>query len=243
MKIVFITGAGISAESGIPTYRDAMGLWKTLDPMEVAHIDGWNRNPEKLIDFHNKLRSNINSSEPNQAHNLIAKLEEDHDVHVITTNVDELHESAGSTNVLHIHGSINEYCKEEDRTYVERIPLDAEIELHKRTMDGSFLRPNVVWFGEDVIDYYKASRIVSDADMLVVVGSSLNVPPSCYLVDECSSVCNMVFINPEGSQSFRHGDVAITEKATSGMEILNNLIKNDMETINNGAILPVNPST
>jgi NAD-dependent deacetylase len=225
MKIVFVTGAGISAESGIPTYRDALGLWKTLDPNEVAHIDGWNADPEKVITFHNQLRDNINTCHPNTAHTLIAELEKEHDVHVITTNVDDLHERAGSTNVLHIHGNINEYCKEEDKSYTEKIPLNAKIELHKRSMDGDYLRPNVVWFGEDVPNYDIASSIVKKADMLVVVGSSLEVPPSCYLVDEARSKCHKVFINPEGSQHFKLGDTAIADKATTGMGLFKEALK------------------
>lgn len=180
--IVVLSGAGISADSGLATFRDAGGLWEGYNIEEVATIDGWHRDKEKVLDFYNMRREQVFNAEPNAGHHAIANLEEEFDVTVVTQNVDNLHERAGSTYVLHLHGLLSEARSEDDPDFVIEIGSEP-IELGDKAPDGSQLRPNVVWFGEPVPMIEKAVEAVVDADIFIVVGTSLAVYPAAGLVN------------------------------------------------------------
>ena len=172
-KIVVLSGAGISAESGIKTFRDADGLWEGHDIMEVASPEGFAKNPELVLDFYNKRRAQLLEVQPNLAHEILAELEHNFEVHIITQNVDDLHERAGSTNVLHLHGELLKVRS----IYNDQIILDWKTDLFLGDVDqfDNQLRPNIVWFGEEVPAMNTALEIVEQADILVVIGTSLQV--------------------------------------------------------------------
>lgn len=180
--IVVLSGAGISADSGLATFRDAGGLWEGYNIEEVATIDGWHRDKEKVLDFYNMRREQVFNAEPNAGHYAVADLEEKFDVTVVTQNVDNLHERAGSTNVLHLHGLLSEARSEHDPDLVTEIGSKS-IHLGDKASDGSQLRPNVVWFGEPVPMIEKAVESVMEADIFIVVGTSLAVYPAAGLVN------------------------------------------------------------
>jgi NAD-dependent deacetylase len=180
-KLVVLTGAGISAESGLKTFRDSDGLWEGYDIEDVATPMAWKRNPQLVLEFYNYRRRNVLDAEPNAAHYGLAQLEKDFDVHIITQNIDDLHERAGSTNVLHLHGEIFKMRSEEDESLIYEIKGD--IKLGDKAGDGAQLRPHIVWFHEAVpmMDY--AVPVVRNADLFVVVGTSLVVYPAAGLVN------------------------------------------------------------
>lgn len=181
--IVFLTGAGISAESGIQTFRDCNGLWNNYNVEDVASIDGWHRNPQLMLEFYNKRRFDLLGVEPNDAHRAITKLQEKYRVVVITQNVDDLHERAGTDMVLHLHGELRKVCSSADKeTCVHELPLDIPIHIGDKAEDGSQLRPYIVWFGEDVPRFSDACNIVQSADIFVVIGTSLEVYPAASLI-------------------------------------------------------------
>lgn len=181
LHIVVLSGAGISADSGLATFRDAGGLWEGYKIEEVASIDGWHRDKEKVLDFYNMRREQVFKADPNSGHQAIADLEEDFDVTVVTQNVDNLHERAGSTNVLHLHGLLSEARSEDNPDLVTEIGSNS-IQLGDKASDGSQLRPNIVWFGEPVPMIEKAVEAVVEADIFIVVGTSLAVYPAAGLV-------------------------------------------------------------
>ncbi len=180
-KVVVLTGAGISAESGISTFRDADGLWEGHDVMEVASPMGWERDQKLVLDFYNKRRRQLKNVHPNTAHKALKDLEEKYEVYIITQNVDDLHERAGSSNVIHLHGEI----KKVRSTFNEELILDWEGDLNQ----GDFcehnhqLRPHVVWFGEGVPMMQPAMEITQNADVLMVIGTSMQVYPAAGLLD------------------------------------------------------------
>lgn len=181
-KIVVLSGAGISAESGIPTFRDSNGLWEGYDVMEVATPQGWNKNPALVLDFYNQRRKRALEVQPNRGHEILAELEKDFDVTVVTQNVDNLHERAGSSHVIHLHGSLFESRSCEDETLV--YPIDGwELKLGDLCEKGSQLRPNIVWFGEMVPLMEVAAEHASKADIFIVVGTSMVVYPAAGLID------------------------------------------------------------
>lgn len=181
--IVFLTGAGISAESGIPTFRDGNGLWNNHNVEDVASIEGWKRNPELVLDFYNQRRADLMKAQPNNAHLAITKLQKKYNVIVLTQNVDDLHERAGTDLVLHLHGELGKVCSSANKEeWVYELPLDVPIRMGDKAEDGSQLRPYIVWFGEDVTNIQDACNIVQQADIFVVVGSSLEVNPAALLV-------------------------------------------------------------
>lgn len=180
-QIVVLTGAGISAESGLKTFRDSGGLWEGHSIDEVASIDGWLKNKEKVLDFYNKRREQAFSAIPNPAHIAIQSLESHFDVTVITQNVDDLHEKAGSTNVIHLHGLLREARSENDPDVVIDIGGNP-IQVGDLASDGSQLRPNIVWFGEPVPMIEMAAGWVRKADIFIVVGTSLAVYPAAGLI-------------------------------------------------------------
>lgn len=180
-KIVVLTGAGISAESGLKTFRDSDGLWEGYDVTEVATPHAWRKNPALVLDFYNMRRRDVAKAEPNAAHNGLAGLEDDFDVQIITQNIDDLHERAGSTRVLHLHGEIFKMRSESDENLVYDIRED--ILPGQLAADGAQLRPHIVWFEEPVPLIAEAVPLVRAADIFVVVGTSLVVYPAAGLVD------------------------------------------------------------
>jgi NAD-dependent deacetylase len=184
-KIVVLTGAGISAESGIATFRDSNGLWEGHDVMEVASPEGWRRNPALVLDFYNQRRKQAQTVEPNAAHYGLAKLEEKYNVVIVTQNVDNLHERGGSTNVIHLHGELFKSRSTLDPRLV--YDMDGwEIKLGDKCEKGSQLRPHIVWFGESVPLIETAAREASAADIFMIIGTSLLVYPAAGLMDYVS---------------------------------------------------------
>jgi NAD-dependent deacetylase len=180
-RIVVLTGAGISAESGLKTFRDTDGLWEGYEVTEVATPRGWRKNPSLVLDFYNMRRRDVAKAEPNAAHLGLAELQTDFDVHIITQNIDDLHERAGNTHVLHLHGEIFKMRSEHDETLVYEIRED--ILLGQQAEDGAQLRPHIVWFEEPVPMIEQAVPLVRSADIFIVVGTSLVVYPAAGLVD------------------------------------------------------------
>jgi NAD-dependent deacetylase len=180
-KLVVLTGAGISAESGLRTFRDSDGLWEGFDVTEVATPRGWRKNPQLVLDFYNERRKNVAEATPNAAHYGLAALEKDFDVTIITQNIDDLHERAGSTNVLHLHGEIFKMRSEWDATLITEIRGD--IKMGDTAADGAQQRPYIVWFEEPVPKIEEAVPIVFSAEIFVVVGTSLVVYPAAGLVN------------------------------------------------------------
>ena len=178
--IVVLSGAGISAESGLKTFRDSDGLWNGYDVYEVASPQGWTKNPQLVLDFYNDRRRDVAAALPNAAHMGLAELEKDFDVTIITQNIDNLHERAGSTKVLHLHGEIFKMRSEDDENIFFEIKGD--INLGDKAADGAQLRPHIVWFGEVVPMIEKAAALLQDCDYFVVVGTSLQVYPAASLL-------------------------------------------------------------
>lgn len=216
-KLVVLSGAGISAESGISTFRDSNGLWEGHDVMDVASPEGWRRNKELVIDFYNQRRKNVVSSQPNQAHTLLAKLEDHYDVHIVTQNVDDLHERAGSTQVLHLHGEIRKSRSTRDERLI--YPVEGwELNVGDTCELGSQLRPHIVWFGEMVPAMEQAMEIVMKADVFLVIGTSLVVYPAAGLMDYVAAEVPKYLIDPQLPQVRNIQNLmAIQEKGTVGM--------------------------
>jgi NAD-dependent deacetylase len=224
-KIVFLTGAGVSRESGIKTFRDEDGLWEGYSVDEVASIQGWRKDKEKVLKFYNERRSQLDTVEPNEAHKLIVELEKNHEVVVITQNVDDLHERGGSSNVIHLHGELRKMCSSINKS--KTLPFDKDIKIGDKHEDGSQLRPYIVWFGEDVPKMFEAVKHVMDADILVVVGTSLEVYPAAGLTEYVKKSCLLYYIDPKPSNNTPSIENFITIKkvATEGMVELINMLK------------------
>lgn len=222
-KITVLTGAGVSAESGLGTYRDNGGLWDNYDPMEVASIEGWCRNRKLVLDFYNKQRANLKNARPNAAHRAIASLEDRADVTVITQNVDNLHERAGSTHVIHLHGEVTKVRPEYgvyDENFSEKEVFDIgydEVKLGDKAPNGSQLRPHIVFFGEAVPKLEKAIDIVSAADILLIVGTSLQVYPAAGLYRYAGPDTRIFIIDPADVPLSEPRIIHIRDVATSGM--------------------------
>ncbi|PVX51756.1 NAD-dependent deacetylase [Balneicella halophila] len=197
--LVVLSGAGISAESGIKTFRDADGLWEGYDVMEVASPIGWEKKPELVLKFYNDRRRQLLEVKPNTAHKTLKELEKNFKVSIITQNVDNLHERAGSKNVLHLHGELlkSRSTKNEKLIY----DCDKDIMLGDKAEDGGQLRPHIVWFGEAVPEMHKAAKIVETADILLVIGTSLQVYPAASLIDYLPDGKPIYIIDPK-----RHED-------------------------------------
>ncbi len=194
-RIVFLTGAGVSAESGLATFRGMNGLWENHRVEEVASPEAWHRNPELVLRFYNERRRQVLAAEPNAAHRAMAHLEQFHDVTVITQNVDDLHERAGSTDILHLHGEIRKSRSTRNPNLVYAIE-GTELAIGDRCELGSQLRPHIVWFGEPVPMIERAIEIIPTADRLIIVGTSLQVYPAAGLVDYASPSCEVFYIDP-----------------------------------------------
>lgn len=180
-KLVVLTGAGISAESGLQTFRDSDGLWEGYNVYEVATPRGFAANPQLVLDFYNMRRKDVANALPNDAHKGLAALEKDFEVHIITQNIDDLHERGGSNNVLHLHGEIFKMCSAQNKQ--KTFDIRSDIKLGDLAEDGSQLRPFIVWFEEEVPMLEKAVHIAADADIFVVIGTSLQVYPAAGLIN------------------------------------------------------------
>ena len=216
-KLIVLTGAGISQESGIQTFRDADGLWNNYRIEEVASPEAWERDPELVLEFYNLRRKQLYEVEPNQAHLLLAELEKDFEVQIITQNVDDLHERAGSTRVLHLHGELKKARStvDEDLVYVLD---DWELKMGDLCEKGSQLRPHIVWFGEAVPNIMRATALVKQADIFLVIGTSLQVYPAAGLMQYVPSRVAKYLIDPEARPQYHVPNLTIIrEKATSGM--------------------------
>ncbi len=193
-KIVILTGAGISAESGINTFRGSDGLWEGHDIYEVASPEGWKRNPELVLDFYNKRRAQLHDVIPNEAHFAISELSKSHHVHVITQNVDDLHERAGNPNITHLHGELRKVRSELDQSYV--IPFEGDLFLGDLCPKGHQLRPHIVWFGEAVPMIDEAIQIIHDSDEVWIIGTSMKVYPAAGLVSYAPPSSQIIYIDP-----------------------------------------------
>jgi NAD-dependent deacetylase len=219
-NLVILTGAGISAESGISTFRDANGLWENHDIMEVASIDGYLRNPQLVQDFYNQRRKQLFDVEPNLAHYYLAELEEDFNVTIITQNVDDLHERANSSNIIHLHGELRKARSEKDENLI--INWDKDIKIGDLAMDGNQLRPHIVWFGEMVPMIEKAIDEVQQAGILLIIGTSMQVYPAASLKDYTKPNTPIIYIDP--SLITDNTLIHILKKATQSLDDLKNLL-------------------
>ncbi|MBE6231528.1 MAG: NAD-dependent deacylase [Bacteroidales bacterium] len=232
IKITVLTGAGVSAESGISTFRDSDGLWENHDVRDVASIEGWQRNPFLVMDFYNARRAQLADVRPNPAHMAIAALEEEFEVTVVTQNVDNLHERAGSTKVIHLHGELTkvrpENCCNEYDGFSEETVFDVgfePVQIGDVAPNGAQLRPHIVWFGEAVPKIDQAVDAVESADILLIVGTSLQVYPAAGLYRYARVDTPIYIIDPK-DVSVRDGRVThIKDVATKGMETFKNILK------------------
>ena len=219
-KLVVLTGAGISAESGIKTFRDADGLWEGHNVMDVASPEGWQRDKELVLDFYNQRRRQLHEVKPNQGHIVLAELENDFDVHIITQNVDNLHEQAGSTKVLHLHGELLKVRSTKNEDYV----LDWQHDLVIGDVDdkGNQLRPHIVWFGEMVPALEEAVNITEQADYVAVIGTSLQVYPAASLMHYAKPNIPVFYIDPRPASinGLQNPLEIIPMNATEGVPLL-----------------------
>lgn len=223
-KLVVLTGAGISAESGIRTFRDMGGLWEEYDVMEVASPQAWENNPELVQKFYNERRKQLYEVSPNQGHIALAQAEKDYDVYIITQNVDDLHESAGSTKVLHLHGELKKSRSSIDPYLIYDIDR-WELKMGQLCEKGSQLRPHIVWFGEAVPSMMDAIQLAKDADIFAVVGTSLNVYPAAGLIDYAPGKTPIYLVDPNDVPvKTWHEVVFIKEKSSTGVPKMLNLI-------------------
>ncbi|MBN1182484.1 MAG: NAD-dependent deacylase [Bacteroidales bacterium] len=219
-KLVVLTGAGISAESGIKTFREMGGLWEEYDIMEVASYDGWKNNPGLVLHFYNERRKKLLDAEPNKGHIGLVELEKYFDVQIITQNVDDLHERAGSKNVLHLHGELKKARSTVDPDLIYEIK-GWKLKLGDKCKKGSQLRPHVVWFGEDVPAIEEAIEIVKTADIFVVIGTSMFVYPAAGLIDYVKEGVPIYMIDPNDINAILYKNVEfIKEKASVGVAVL-----------------------
>lgn len=199
-KIVVLTGAGMSVESGLKTFRDADGLWENYPVQKVATHEGWEADPTYVTNFYNMLRKKCAGVKPNEGHRLVAQLEERYDVTVVTQNVDNLHEMAGSTKVIHLHGELMKVCSSRDvddpRYHIQLTPENCEVEPGTKAGDGSLLRPFIVFFGEGVPMIAPAAEETSAADIMIIIGTSLNVYPAAGLIQYTRSDIPIYLIDP-----------------------------------------------
>lgn len=217
-QMVVLTGAGMSQESGIRTFRDSGGLWEEHNIMDVASPEGWRRNPEMVLKFYNDRRKQLLESQPNPGHIGLAELEKKININIITQNVDDLHERAGSTKVLHLHGELKKARSSADPNLIYEIE-GWELKIGDKCKKGSQLRPHIVWFGEAVPEINNAIPIVQNADIMAIIGTSLQVYPAAGLINWVKKGVPVFLIDPNPSGSYP-GVQIIKEKASKGVEIL-----------------------
>lgn len=225
-KLVVLTGAGISAESGISTFRDAGGLWEKYKIDDVATPEAWRKNQELVLDFYNQRRKQLLSVKPNEAHLALVELERYFDVQIITQNVDNLHERAGSKHILHLHGELIKVRStgKEGEIY-ELTEKEFEVKLGDKCPKGYQLRPHIVWFGEEVPEIENAIKLTNNADIFLVIGTSLNVYPAAGLLNYVPKAVPVFLIDPNEVQVYRENVLVIKKKASVGMhELLPDLI-------------------
>lgn len=226
-KLVVLTGAGISAESGIKTFRDADGLWEGHNVMDVATPEGWQKNPELVLDFYNQRRKQLQEVQPNLGHKILVELEKDFEIQIITQNVDNLHEKSGSSNVLHLHGELLKVRSTVNQNYI----LDWETDLNSGDFDdkGNQLRPHIVWFGEEVPALEEAVILVRNADILIIIGTSLQVYPAAGLMNFAKTSIPVYYIDPNPAPIYNlPNDIKIiAAKGSEGMKI----IQKDLEKL------------
>jgi len=228
-KLVVISGAGMSAESGLKTFRDAGGLWEGYDIMEVASPEGWRKDRDTVLRFYNLRRAQLKEVKPNPAHEALAKLEKHFDVHIVTQNVDNLHERAGSNKVLHLHGELTKVRSTGD----PRLIYNWEGDLNPGDCcdQGFQLRPHIVWFGEPVPAFESAVNIVSQADIVAIIGTSLQVYPAASLIAYCNAE-RIFYIDPKPSVNYELGRTSyqiIKKNAVEGVLMMTKLLLSDMK--------------
>lgn len=224
--LVVLSGAGMSAESGIATFRDSGGMWEQYSIEDVATPEGFRRNPQLVLDFYNARRKAAFEAKPNKGHTGLAEMEKDFRVSIITQNVDELHERAGSTNVIHLHGELSKVRSTLDPSLIYTLTPDKpEIHIGDKCEKGSQLRPHIVWFGEAVPMIEKAIDIVSTADILAVIGTSLNVYPAAGLLNYVKPGTPIYLIDPNEVKTYRQDIHFIQKGASEGVEELRKVIK------------------
>lgn len=221
-KLVVLSGAGISAESGVKTFRDADGLWENHRIEDVASPEGFQRNPKLVFDFYNERRRQLKSVFPNRAHEILAELEEYFDVEIITQNVDDLHERAGSTKVTHLHGELKK--ARPVNADKKEIPWEDDLNLGDLDHEGIQLRPHIVWFGEMVPNMDKALSIVEKADFFLVIGTSLQVNPAASLIHYVPKACEVFAIDPNLENNFVREENFLKTSAIAGMKRLKEIL-------------------
>ena len=228
-NLVILSGAGMSAESGISTFRDAGGLWDKYPVMQVASAEGYVRDPELVINFYNERRKQLLDVEPNAGHIGLAELEKDFNVTVVTQNVDNLHERAGSTRIIHLHGELTKVCSSRDPynpRYVKELkPEEYEVKMGDKAGDGSQLRPFIVWFGEAVPEIETAVDYVEKADIFVIIGTSMNVYPAAGLLNDVPRTAEVYLIDPKPVDTHSMRQIHIIQKgASEGVKELKKLL-------------------
>ena len=228
-NLVILSGAGMSAESGISTFRDAGGLWDKYPVMQVASAEGYVRDPELVINFYNERRKQLLDVEPNAGHIGLAELEKDFNVTVVTQNVDNLHERAGSTRIIHLHGELTKVCSSRDPynpRYVKELkPEEFEVKMGDKAGDGSQLRPFIVWFGEAVPEIETAVDYVEKADIFVIIGTSMNVYPAAGLLNYVPRTAEVYLIDPKPVDTHSMRQIHIIQKgASEGVKELKKLL-------------------
>jgi len=223
-KLVVLSGAGISAESGIKTFRDYNGLWENHRIEDVASPEGFARNPKLVLDFYNARRQQLKEVEPNTAHKLLAELENFFDVSIITQNVDDLHERGGSSKIIHLHGELTKAKSVNENSKIVDYTDDIQVgDLHP---DGSQLRPHIVWFGEMVPEMDNAIEIASQADLFLIIGTSMQVYPAASVIRYVPEHCEVFVIDPnlDTPNSFTKNENYIKSSATEGMKQLKEIL-------------------
>lgn len=219
-NLVILSGAGISAESGIKTFRDSDGLWEGYHVEDVATPEGFTRNPQLVLNFYNERRSQLHAVQPNMGHLIIAELEDYFNVQIITQNVDNLHEKAGSTNVLHLHGQLFQVRSSKNPSHI--LQWEKDLNLGDLCPKGGQLRPNIVWFGEDVPELQYAVQLIENADFLIIIGTSLQVYPAAGLLHFAKSAIPIFYIDPKPASiaSAPLNLTTIAQKGSQGMQIV-----------------------
>lgn len=225
-RLVVLTGAGVSAESGIKTFRDSNGLWENHNIEDVASIGGWRKNKQLVLDFYNLRRKDAAKAAPNAAHFGLADLENDFDVVIVTQNVDDLHERAGSTNIMHLHGELSKKRSSLDPELIYEWPADEDIQIGDKCEKGSQIRPHIVWFGEGVPMISEAAKIAAEADIFVVIGTSLQVYPASDLLFYVQDDAPKFIIDPAIPLITKVQNLTRIEKsATDGIRELKDKLK------------------
>jgi NAD-dependent deacetylase len=225
-KIVILTGAGMSAESGISTFRDSNGLWNNYSVEQIATPEGFRTNPQLVLDFYNQRRRELLKAEPNEGHKGLAALEKHFEIHIITQNVDNLHERAGSTHVIHLHGELMKSCSVNDIDKPFSIsPENPDIRIGDKAPDGGQLRPFIVWFGEMVPKIEEAIQYVESSDLFVIIGTSLNVYPAAGLLNYVRNEQPIFLIDPKDIAIHRKNIEFIKTGASKGIKLLTERIK------------------